>query len=404
MPQGPLSSGDSCPYSDEEIAAPEEGVAIPMSFADHGCTMKNITSRLRPMLILAVGLIALPSPAPAATEPGFTFKRGVNISHWLSQNGGAKHTYAAAWFGENDVQWIATQGFDHIRLPVDVRLCLAADGSLDEAKLKPITDTIRWARPRGLGVVLDAHFLPGADFNSVGGDSRVYTDPALQEKVAAVWRQLARRFAHEGPCLRFEILNEPVAAENKQLNPFMHRMLAAIRESNPTRIVYVTSNKWSGFWTVPDVELPADKNIALTIHFYEPMIFTHQRAPWAGFAKTLPAVRFPGTIPDVTGHTLPHYNMKLQAGDKLTPDQIEAAFAKVSTWLANHAPEIEVYLGEFGVFEAADPDSTRRWTATVRTAAESRGWGWAVWDYNDSFGVRKADGTGTAVLEGLFAK
>jgi endoglucanase len=184
----------------------------------------------------------------------------------------------------------------------------------------------------------------------------------------------------------------------------MHRMLAAIRESNPTRIVYVTSNKWSSFHTVPDVELPADPNIALTIHNYEPIVFTHQRAPWVGFTDTLPPVTFPGTVPDVTGHTLPHYHQKLHAGDQLTVAQVEATFAGVSAWLAVHAPKIEVYVGEFGVFKSADADSTRRWIATVRSAAESRGWGWAIWDYNDSFGVRKADGSGTPVLEGLFSK
>ena len=361
------------------------------------------TPLLRTLVLLAAGFSSLHSSASAAAKSVFTFKRGVNISHWLSQNEG-KLTYAAKWFGKKDVAWIAEQGFDHIRLPVDIRLCLAADGTLDEAKLKPIIATISWARPLGLGVVLDAHFLPGADFNSVGGDSRVYTDEALQEKVAGVWRQLARRFANEGPWLRFEILNEPVAGENKQLNPFMHRMLAAIRESNPTRIVYVTSNKWSSFHTVEDVELPADKYIALTIHFYEPMAFTHQRAPWVGFTDTLPPVTFPGTVPDVTGHTLPHYHQHLHAGDKLTEEQIQKAFADVSTWLASHAPMIEVYLGEFGVYKAADADSTRRWITTVRSAAESRGWGWAIWDYNDSFGVRKADGSGTPVLQGLFAK
>jgi endoglucanase len=352
---------------------------------------------------LPVVLAAFVAGSLLAAEPVFTFKRGVNISHWLSQNGG-KDTYAAPWFGESDVAWIAAQGFDHLRLPVDVRLCLAADGTLDEAKLQPIADTIAWAKARGLGVVLDAHFLPGADFNSVGGDSRVYTDAALQEKTAGVWRELAKHFANEGPYLRFEILNEPVAAENKQLNPFMHRMLSAIRESNPTRTVYVTSNKWSSFATVGDVVLPDDKNIALTIHFYEPLVFTHQRASWVGFSNTLPPVTFPGTVPDVTGHTLPHYGLHLKAGDPLTVAQIEEKFAKVSAWLATHAPTIEVYVGEFGVYNAADAGSTRRWISTVRTAAESRGWGWAVWDYNGSFGVRKADGTGTPVLEGLFGK
>jgi endoglucanase len=352
------------------------------------------------LLALLLGTLAA---ADAATEPAFTFKRGVNISHWLSQNGAAR-AYGAPWFGEGDVEWIARQGFDHIRLPVDFRLCMAADGSLIEARLTPIADTLRWARARGLGVVLDAHFLPGADFNSVGGDRRVYTDYALQETAARCWRQMARRFAGEGPWLRFEILNEPVAAENAQLNPFMKLMLAVIRESNPTRIVYVTSNRWSSFHTVGDVVLPDDPNIALTIHFYEPIVFTHQQAPWVGFTRTLPAVSFPGTVPDVTGHVLPSYHMDLHAGDKITEAQIDETFASVSRWLAQRAPKIEVYVGEFGVYQAADAASKRRWIRTVRSDAESRGWGWAVWDYNDSFGVRGPNGSGTPILDGLFSR
>ncbi|HEY4301904.1 MAG TPA: cellulase family glycosylhydrolase [Candidatus Didemnitutus sp.] len=350
---------------------------------------------------LTLACLSISSAAAADPVETFHFRRGVNISHWLSQNDG-KMAYAAPWFTETDVEWIAAQGFDHIRLPVDVRLCLKPDGSLDDSRLQPIFNAIAWARRRHLGVVLDAHFLPGADFNSVGGDSRVYTDMTLQEKTAGVWAALAGRFASEGPWLRFEILNEPVAAENKQLNPFMHRMLRAIRETNPTRIVYVTSNRWSSFATVPDVELPDDKHIALTIHFYEPIVFTHQRASWVGFDQTLPPVHFPGVTPDVTGHVLPGRTIHLKAGEPMTVAQIEEKFTRVSEWVARHAPDIEVYVGEFGVYETADAKSTTNWISAVRTAAESRGWGWAVWDYNRGFGARGADGAGTAVLAGLF--
>jgi endoglucanase len=151
--------------------------------------------------------------------------------------------------------------------------------------------------------------------------------------------------------------------------------------------------------------LPDDPNIALTIHLYEPLIFTHQRAPWVGFTRDLPPVSFPGIVPDLTGHTLPNFNHgEIHPGDAITVGQIQAKFAGVSEWLAGHAPGIEVYLGEFGVYKPAEAASTRRWVATVRSEAESRGWGWAVWDYNDSFGVRNRDGSGTPVLEGLFAK
>jgi endoglucanase len=353
-------------------------------------------------LRLFLGLIVASFAAqPCAAGPAFTFKRGVNISHWLSQNT-PDFTYGAPWFGSKDIDWIAAQGFDHVRLAVDVRLCLAPDGTLDAAKLKPIHDTIGWAKARGLGTVLDAHFLPGADFNGVGGDHRVYTDPVLMEKVAGIWGELARTFAAEGDYLRFEILNEPVATENSQLNPFMHRMLAAIRQSNPTRLVYVTCNRWSQFSAVPDVVLPDDRNIALTIHNYEPLIFTHQRAPWVGLDNKLAPVTFPGVVPDLEGHVSSHRHDFGHPGDKLTVASVVAAFAKVDAWVQQHRPGLEVYVGEFGVYSEADPASQRNWLATIVHECERRHWGWAVWEYEGGFGIRRPDGTSTPVLDGLF--
>jgi endoglucanase len=223
----------------------------------------------------------------------------------------------------------------------------------------------------------------------------------IQEQAAHVWRLMAHRFAGEGPYLRFEILNEPVAAENKQLNGFMAHMLQAIRESNPTRIVYVTSNRWSSFHTVGDVVLPDDPNIALTIHNYEPLIFTHQGASWADL-QGLYGVPFPGTVPDVKGFEGVYKSKGVRAGDPLTVEQIEANFAQVSAWVAAHRPGLEVYVGEFGVYEPADAASKRHWISAIRSNAERRGWGWAVWEYADSFAVRRHDGSATAIMEGLF--
>jgi endoglucanase len=331
----------------------------------------------------------------------FTFRRGVNISHWLSQNTD-ELTYGAGWFSERDVQWIAAHGFDHIRLPVDGRLVVRADGSLDESKLAPVDQSIRWARSSGLGLILDMHFLPGADFNN-GGEGRVFEDAALQEKVADFWARLARRYAGEGPWLRFEILNEPVAPQNAQLNVFNRRMLAAIRASNPTRIVYLSSNRWSIVQTIDDVEVPADPNLAITVHFYEPMVFTHQQASWAGFNDKMPPVHFPGKLPDVSAGVNGPTSGDLTPGRELTVAEIEKAFAHVAEWAAVHAPGREIYLGEFGVYVSADAQSKRNWIAAVRGIVERRGWSWAIWDYNDSFGVRLPhDGGTTPIYDGLF--
>lgn len=354
---------------------------------------------------VAVGFVLLACGLPGwlpAAEPAFTFRRGVNISHWLSQNG-AGHPYAAPWFDEEDIAWIAAQGFDHIRYPVDGREWLRADGSLDEAKVAPFVRALGWTKAHGLGAVLDMHFLPGASFDPGDRQSAAFTDERLQASVADFWARTARRFAGEGDYLRFEVLNEPVADKNEQLNGFNRRMLAAIRASNPTRVVYLTSNRWSSFTTVADLEVPADDpHVAITLHYYEPMLFTHQRASWVRFPKDMPAVRFPGPVPDLTGFVPADHFAFRPAGTDLTVRQIDEAFDRVAAWAARQAPGREIYLGEFGVFRPADADSKRRYVAAILANTRRLGWSWAVWDYQDSFGVRDAAGRGTPILEGLF--
>lgn len=343
------------------------------------------------------------APAAEGAGGGFTYKRGVNISHWLAQNFAAR-PYAADWFDEEDVAWIAAQGFDHIRFTIDGREWLKPDGSLDEAKIEPFERALAWSKARGLGSILDMHFLPGASFDPGKEDLRVFTDPALQEKVADLWRRVAKRFATAGPELRLELLNEPIAKENRQLNPFNARMLAAIRESDATRVVYITSNRYGSFDSAKDLEVPDDPNVAITLHYYMPFVFTHQRAGWARFPADMPAVQFPGTVPDLSG-VLPKDHFALGAsGKELTVADIDADFEKVAAWARENAKRREIHIGEFGVYRPADATSTRNYISAVVRAAEKNGFGWAVWDYQGGFAVRNQDGEPTPVLEGLFAK
>jgi len=48
---------------------------------------------------------------------GFELKRGVNLSHWLSQNFGwsPKDSFITG----KDIEFIASVGYDHVRIPID---------------------------------------------------------------------------------------------------------------------------------------------------------------------------------------------------------------------------------------------------------------------------------------------
>jgi len=351
-------------------------------------------------LVLTLLSAACGASAAENTVPAPTFQRGVNICHWLSQC--FDRPYAGDWFTEKDVQWIAAHGFDHIRFPIDARLWLQADGLLDPARIQPFEDAILWCRRQHLGVILDVHFLPGADFND-GGDGRAFVDPQVQDQTVGIWREIAQRFAHEPADVRFEIINEPVAPENQQLNVLNRRVLAAIRESNPTRIVYLTSNRWSIIATIDDVELPADPNIAFTFHFYEPLVFTHQNAPWVFPKAGLPPVRFPGVVPDVAPYVKPGNPIASSTGRTLSvAADIDEPFAKMAAWAAKHAKGREILLGEFGVYRAADDVSTKAWLHGVLEACKRHGFAWNFWGYRSSeFGVLDREGRETRLLGDL---
>jgi endoglucanase len=355
--------------------------------------------------LLAVAALALVAPVGGAAT--VTFKRGVNIANWLSQNDDAR-PYAAPWFTEADVVWIKAQGFDHIRFPIDTRLWFKPEGTLDEAKVAPFDRALGWARRQGLGAILDVHFLEGADFNTdARSDTRLYTEPALLDRAARIWRTLATRYAKEGDDLRFEILNEPKAPTNDQLNVFNARMLAVIRESNPTRVVYFPVNHWNTIPNVVDLELPAnDPHVAVTVHFYEPLVFTHQRAPWVyspDSVARMPAIPFPGTVPDVRDTAERDHPQYGATGAVLSvEDNITPKFNLLAEWARTKGAGREILLGEFGVYRLAPPDSTIRWIRAVRQACERHGFGWTVWDYRGELPIRRPDGSPTPAFEGLF--
>jgi endoglucanase len=331
----------------------------------------------------------------------YTFRRGVNISHWLAQFH-AEKPYAGAWFTAADCEWIAKQGFDHVRIPVDGREWAEGDGDLKEDKVAPFDAALGWAEKAGLGVILDMHYLPGASFEPTSQENHVFTDLALQSTVAGFWRKVAARYAAVGPQLRFEILNEPVAANPADLNAFNRRMLGAIRESNPQRTVYITSNRWSHFDRVAELEVPEDPRVAITLHFYEPFVFTHQRANWMEFSAAMPTVPFPGEVPDLTGFAPAGHWVLLNSGKVLSAGEVFEAFEKLARWAKEHAPGREIHIGEFGSYHPARPADRRYYASVVSSVAEAHGWGWAVWDYRGGFAVRDERGDGTEVLRGLF--
>lgn len=328
-------------------------------------------------------------PAHSATRPipatgPFTFRRGVNLAHWLSANYLPEATYAADWMSEEDVSWISEHGFDHLRVRVAGDLWIGPDGELVEEKIAPFDRLLRLATQHGLGVILTMFSLPGYHHGLLGApppadSSSPFSDPETFYDHEYLWWKVARRFAHEGDGLRFELLHRPRAPEAALMQRYNEALLAAIRESHPTRLVYLTSRGMDidTLSEVMDSERVAeDWNVALAFEFKEPAAFTLQ------FDEDRPLVRFPDGASTVAGLT-----------ERL---DTFAAAAKRFAWGR------EVYLAEFGVYQRADDESATVYLRAVRDAAERHGWAWSVYDYNSGCAVRDDAGQPTRVWRALF--
>ncbi len=355
---------------------------------------------IAPRFFATVALATTITLTAVAQTPAF--KRGVNISHWLGQHAPGKYATSER-FSPADAVWIAEHGFDHVRIPVDGRILISLEGKLIHELLEPFDQALKWCEANDLGVILDMHYLPGNEFLNDAADNALWTDPALRAAAASLWRQIAVKYHDVGPWLRYELLNEAVAPKNEDLNILNQLLVDAIRKVDADRVLYVSSNRWGQFQTVPDLRLFDDPNVHYALHTYEPFFFTHQAAPWTPL-RDIPAgsITFPGEFTVPAEGPLAETGSDPAAPRHLTFDRstLAAHYAPVMTWAKEHG--VQVLITEFGTFRVADAQSTINWTRANVELCEKAGFGWTVWDYKGGFAVRGADGEPTAVYRGLF--
>ncbi len=196
----------------------------------------------------------------------------------------------------------------------------------------------------------------------------LFADPdAEKAHFLAIWEQIGAHFKTAPDAVMFELLNEPNGKlEWDKWNDLAKTALKVVRSSNPNRTVVIGPANWNSLTALNELSLPSDdRNLIITFHFYEPFQFTHQGADWVNGSDA-----WMGT--------------KWQADDN-QKNALAKALDQAAAWGKEHKRPI--YLGEFGAFSKADPESRHLWTDAVARGAESRGMAWAYWEFCSGFGV-----------------
>lgn len=359
--------------------------------------IKHLFSRL------AVGVLSLAANVFAATTvpanpSGFIIHRGINISHWLSQD--FRWAPRDEWFTAADARYLASIGYDHLRFPVDEIELWQEDGSPNEAAFAQLHRGIEWARAAKLRVLIDLHSVRAHHFNASneGGHNTLWTDSKAQTHFVDLWRELSKRLkGYPNEFLAYELMNEPTAPDDEDWNKVVDLGMKYVRSVEPDRVVVIGSNMWKSPARMPKLKVPeGDKNIILSIHTYAPNMFSVYRATWEPkvIREYAGGVNYPGAIIDDA--TVAQLTQKYGADPEAAYLIKEASEQwDQARMLKEYEPAIEtakklglqLYCAEFGVLPTVPRAARLSYYRDIVTVFEANGIAWANWEYKGDFGI-----------------
>lgn len=340
-------------------------------------TTLGITSHLSSAW--AVGAAGPPSESayPNSTSLPLGVERGASRKAWAAaaalSRGINLSVYAAPregdWGLHMDPQWIDTlsqAGFRGVRLSVRWSNHASTDARavLDEAFARRIDRIVDALLARGMHVVLNMSFYSQLNGWPLDEGEAAVATADIRPRFVNLWRQLAQRHAHRSDRLLFELYNAPQGSA-QEWNRLAAEAVAAIRPSNPTRVI-VVAPIGNAVRNLSQLRLPGDPHLLATFHEREPRSFTGQGLPWIVGAK-----EWLGTT----------------CCDERQRSQVEASMDRAREWSERYRHP--VWLGSFGATSMASMESRARYLRLVRDAAEVRGMSWAHTDFAANFNVRE---------------
>ena len=280
-------------------------------------------------------------------------------------------TDRAAMPNQKQLDFLAEEGFNFVRLPTDYRYFVSDEETFtpDEKNLEILDTYIKECADRGLHFNFCLHRAPGYCINQPYAKENLWQSETMQDRFVTMWLRFAERYRNvPAEILSFDLVNEPNGMPS---NPgteedyarIARRAVEAIREISPSRPITA-----DGFYVggKPVMEL-ADLDLTQSGRGYFPMQISHYEASWV----------------DSAGWPPPTYPLIL--GDK-TVDR--AAIREFYTpWREAERQGVRVHIGECGCHNRTPQDVAVAWLRDLIGVYDEFGWGYALWNFEESFGI-----------------
>lgn len=352
------------------------------------------------LLVIAVFLQLLATEATlaqtTAQKRAASLGRGMNLSFLENWWDGTKAkdysdfiTPANARKHLGAVKEIADAGYKSVRFPVNFSAWASLKAPYDWTRpemLDVVDEFVAAAKANKIKIIIDLHH-PELDKKTPGSVDT--------PRVAAIWKRIAERYKDTDPDeVFFELRNEPVDITAEDWRAQAEELIKTIRAVAPRHTLVVGFHDWNSRSALLQSKPFGDPNIIYTFHFYDPFLFTHQGATWAGSgladvrrvpyphkkgmeAQIVATNAFPGTWADTL--------LKSYAADS-RPEKILGDLKVVRDWSDKH--KVPVFCGEFGSYSAyADEADRCRHAKVVNDALTALSIPSAWWEWEGGFNM-----------------
>jgi endoglucanase len=361
----------------------------------------NQSHFLRRLRIAGIFLIVLQTicfgQSTMVNPSGFVFHRGVNLSHWLSQNFG--WSPKATFITEQDIKFIDSIGYDHVRIPIDEAELWDTTGIPIDESFSYLSSCLNWCAKYNMRAIVDLHIIRSHYFNAVneGGTNLLWTDVNAQETFLHLWSDLSARLKkYPVSMVAYELMNEPVAENPEDWNKLIEKGVKTIRELEPKRVLLIGSNMWQTPGTFPQLKIPLqDPNIILSMHTYSPIFFTHHLANWVPSKGYKGPVHYPGqVVADADYDTF----VKMDSG------LVQVMKNSREVWNKQRLAEellpaikrakelgLQLYCGEFGCLPHVDRSERLAYYRDLISVFDENNIAYCNWEYKGDFGIYSFD-------------
>ena len=121
---------------------------------------------------------------------------------------------------EESYEELADLGFNSVRFYLNYSLFEndASPYEYKESGFKWLDQNIEWAEKYGIRLVLNMHY-PQGGYQSQGNGDELWTDTENQNRLIALWTEIARRYSDNPSVMGYGIVNEPVVSAKDYEDP-----------------------------------------------------------------------------------------------------------------------------------------------------------------------------------------